>query len=131
MPTKKILLVVDDDKDLVFLVKKVMLQEGFEVLVAYDGLEALRVIKNNAPDAMVVDLIMPNMDGWHFTTLVRRDERFKSTPIVVLSALLESDAEPQAFESATAYMVKPFDVFKLIEKIKTLLQKATKGQPNS
>ncbi len=118
----KKILIVDDDKDIVFLIREVMLKQGFEVLVAYDGLQALRVIKTNVPDAMVVDLTMPNMSGWHLISLVRRDERFKQTPIIVLSALLEHDAEPQVFESANAYMVKPFDVFKLVDKLKALMK---------
>ena len=124
MTTPKKILVADDDLDMVYLLKEIFQKHGFEVVTAHDGYEALKVLKTNTPDLMVVDLTMPSMNGWQFTMKVRRDERFKATPIIVLSGLLEGDCEPEKFDSVSAYVVKPFDVFKLIDKMKELLKLA-------
>ncbi|MBI3602649.1 MAG: response regulator [Candidatus Omnitrophica bacterium] len=120
MPQK--ILIADDDQDTVYLLKEVLQKHGYEVLTASDGYQALKIVKANVPDLMIVDLTMPSMSGWQFTVKVRQDERFKTTPIIVLSGLLEGNAEPEKFELVSAYMVKPYDVFKLIDKIKELLK---------
>jgi len=121
MPQK--ILVVDDDEDLVYIVKLALEASGFEVITAADGEQALRLIKTNVPDLMIVDLTMPVMNGWHFSLKVRTDARYKTTPIIILSGLLEREAQPEEYETCTTYMPKPFDIFKLIEKIKELLKK--------
>ena len=117
------ILIVDDDPDIVFFVKQTLEKEGFSVLTAEEGGAALKLLKTHTPNLIIADLSMPGMGGWHFTTKVRFDPRFKKTPIIVISGLLERDAEPQEFETASAYIVKPFDIFKLIDKIKELLKK--------
>ena len=116
-------LLVDDDHDLVYLSKEVFLKQGFDVLTAHDGLEALRLLKIETPDAMVIDLTMPQMSGWQLAMKIRADQRFGKTPIIALSGLLERDADPEQSDYIDAYVVKPFDIFKLIEKIKELLGK--------
>ena len=117
----KKILVVDDDADLVFIIKESLQKNGYEVLTSGDGAAALRLLKTVVPDLMIVDLTMPAMTGWRFTAQVRKDPRYATTPIIVLSGLLERDAKPESYEAANAYMVKPFDVFKLLEKVKELL----------
>ena len=91
------ILVVDDDQDLVYIITEFLKKHGYEIL--------------------------PNMGGWHFTQKVREDKRCAHIPIIVLSGLLESDSEPETFEAANAYMGKPFEVFKLLEKVQSLLIK--------
>ena len=118
--SKKIL-VVDDDQDMVYILKETLQKFGFEVITASDGIKALLLLKTHTPDLMIVDLTMPMMNGWKLTMKVRQDERFLKTPIIVLSGLLERDSEPEQFEAATAYVVKPFDIFELIEKVKSYL----------
>ncbi len=119
------ILVVDDEPDIVFMIKSVLEKDGYEVRTSADGFAALKLLKDYVPELMIVDLTMPVMDGWRFTMKVRQDERFKKTPIIVLSALIEPErsTEPEQFESADAYMSKPFDVFKVLEKVKELLNK--------
>ncbi len=119
MPKK--ILVVDDDQDIVFMLKSVLEKDGFEVTTASDGNQALNLIKTLVPDLMIVDLTMPVMSGWRFTSKVRQNERYTKTPIIVLSGLIEHEKEPQQFETADAYIPKPFDIFKLVEKVKELL----------
>jgi DNA-binding response OmpR family regulator len=120
MPQK--ILVVDDDKDIVYMLKTGLEANGYEVITAIDGQKALELIKTDVPDLMITDLTMPNMDGWHFSMKVRTDARYKKTPIIILSGLVERESTPESFEAATFYFPKPFDVFKLIEKIKELLK---------
>ena len=116
------ILVVDDDQDIVFMIKATLEKNGYTVITASDGFQALKLIKDLVPDLMIVDLTMPVMDGWRFTMKVRQDRRFKFTPIIVLSGLLvEHEEAPEQFETATAYMTKPFDIFKLMDKVKELL----------
>jgi DNA-binding response OmpR family regulator len=120
MPQK--ILVVDDDKDIVYMLKAGLQAHGYEVITAVDGQKALELIKTDVPDLMITDLTMPNMNGWHFSMKVRGDVRYKTTPIIILSGLVEQESTPESFEAATFYVPKPFDVFKLIEKIKELLK---------
>ena len=115
-------LVADDDEDIVFMLKSMLEKNGYEVVTAADGEQALRVLRTQTPDLMIVDLTMPNMSGWNFTTKVRQNERFKNTPIIVLSGLLENQREPEVFESASIYMPKPFDIFEVLKKVQDLLK---------
>ena len=118
----KRILVVDDDPDMVYILKATLEKQGYEVVTAEDGEQALRTIKTNAPDLMIVDLTMPNMNGWRFSLKVREDERYKTTPIIVLSGLLTDETPPEEFESGSVYVPKPFDIFKLMDKVKELLK---------
>jgi CheY-like chemotaxis protein len=119
--SKKIL-VIDDDADLVYIVKSFLEKHGYTVAVASDGNNALETVKTFIPDLIIVDLNMPVLGGWHFTSKIRQDPHYKDTPIIVLSGLFQEDSEPEQFESANAHMAKPFDVFKLLGKIKALLK---------
>ena len=118
------ILMVDDDKDLVYLVKVALEADGFEVITASDGEQALQLVKTNVPDLMIVDLTMPIMNGWHFSLKVRADTRYKTTPIIILSGLVDREAAGEEYEGCTFYLPKPFDIFKMIEKIKELLKKS-------
>jgi DNA-binding response OmpR family regulator len=120
MPHK--ILVVDDDKDIVYILRSALQTEGYEVITASDGEQALKLVSTNVPDLMISDLTMPVMNGWTFSMKVRADARYKKTPIIILSGLLERESVPEEFEPATFYMPKPFDIFKLMDKIKALLK---------
>ena len=116
------ILLVDDDLDIIFMVKAVLEKNGYEVRAAHNGYEALKVIKTYAPDLMIVDLTMPEMDGWRLSMKVRENEKFKNIPIIVLIGLLsyeESKADPN--EPYNILLAKPFDILKLAIKVKDLL----------
>jgi len=116
------ILVVDDDLDLVYMVKAVLEKNGYEVMTAYDGYQALKLIKTNVPDLMIVDLTMPEIDGWRLSMKVRQDERCKNIPIIVLSGLLtEEESQPGPNEPYNILMSKPFDMLKLANRVKELL----------
>src|SRR5205807_9921384 len=110
----KRVLVVDDDPDIRELLFTALEDEGFEVVPAENGREALAVIKTFRPDVIVLDLMMPVMDGWQFANELRaRDE---DIPIVLLSAA--RDLKNHAREMNAADVIeKPFDLSELIPKI--------------
>jgi CheY-like chemotaxis protein len=116
------ILVVDDDQDIVYMVKAVLEKNGYEVATAADGQQALKAIKNSIPDLMIVDLTMPEMDGWRLSMNVRQDEKCKNMPIIVLSGLIaEEESKPEFNEPYNVLMSKPFDILKLANKVKELL----------
>jgi len=117
----QIVLVVDDDSSIAHSLKSILSKNGFEVITATDGEEALKLIKTNKPDLIITDLVMPVMDGWYFKMKVREDQRHKTTPIIILSGLLVSEAAQQEHEAATFYVPKPFNTPLLMEKIRELL----------
>ncbi len=118
---RKMIFIVDDDADLVFILKSALEIEGFDVVVSHNGQLAMNMLKNITPDLMIVDLTMPGMDGWRFTMKVRQDSRFAKTPIIVCSGLLEEEKAAEAHESANVYVPKPFEIVDLISKIKQFL----------
>ena len=120
MPQK--ILVVDDDQDIVYILKSTLQKNGYEVVTAGNGEQALKLVETFVPDLMITDLTMPVMNGWYFSMKVRADARYKTTPIIIMSGLLDREAEPEEYETATIYVPKPFDIFKLMDKIKELLK---------
>ena len=121
------ILVVDDDLDIVYMVSAIMEKNGYEVTTASDGYEALKLIKTYVPDLMIVDLTMPEIDGWRLSMKVRQDERCKDIPIIVLSGLLtDEESKPEPNEPYDFLMAKPFDILKLANKVKELLGEKSK-----
>jgi len=118
------ILVVDDDIDMVHIIKSTLEKSGYEVVTAADGDEALQAIKKYTPDLMIIDLTMPYMNGWKFSAKVREQERFRTTPIIVLSGLIQAEKKSEQYEAGSYYMPKPFDIFKLMDKVKELLKEA-------
>ena len=98
MPKK--ILVVDDDTDIVYILKSTLEKNGYEVITAR-WQQALKLIKTNVPDLMIVDLTMPVMNGWRFNMKVREDERYKTTPIIILSGLLEREISSDKIEDGS------------------------------
>ena len=117
----QIILVVDDDKNILHTLKSILSKSGYEVITATDGEEALVLLKNTSPDLIITDLVMPTMNGWYFKMKVRQDDRFKTTPLIILSGLLAEETAGQESETAVYYMPKPFNTPVLIDKIKELL----------
>jgi len=79
-------LVVDDDKEIVRLVRAYLEQAGYEVMVAYDGEAALHAIRSERPDLVVLDVMLPGRDGWNITGIVRADPTLADMPIIMLTA---------------------------------------------
>ena len=87
--SKKKILVVDDDSEIVRLLRAYLEQAGYQVLVAYDGEAALYILRRERPDLVLLDLMLPDRDGWDVTRVIRADPNLKATPIIMLTARVE------------------------------------------
>lgn len=121
--SKKIL-VVDDKTDLRTLLKSYLSQEGFEVLTASDGQDALFVARQSKPDIIILDLMMPEMGGYDFMRIYRRTAE---TPIIILTARLEENDKVLGLElGADDYVTKPFSPRELTARVRAVLRRMEK-----
>jgi two-component system alkaline phosphatase synthesis response regulator PhoP len=121
---RKRILVVDDEIYIVHILEFSLTMEGYNILTAFDGEEALRVIEQERPDLVVLDIMMPKLDGYEVCRRLRKDERFATLPVILLSAKGRSiDREVGLQAGADDYITKPFSPRKLIEKIRELLER--------
>jgi two-component system alkaline phosphatase synthesis response regulator PhoP len=119
------ILIIEDDRFLSLVLKGRLEKEGFEIYQAFDGNEALEILKKNIPDMILLDLIMPNMSGFEFLESLRSDPQYASIPVVVVSNLgQESDIEKAKSLGVIEYYVKVrTSIDNLILNIKSLLEK--------
>ena len=119
---KKRILLVDDEKDMVYAVKLQLEVSGFEVLTAFDGQDALDKARRANPDLIILDLMLPKLDGYRVCRMLKFDEKYKRIPIILFTARVEKNDERLGYEvGADAYLTKPFEPRILMEKIKDLL----------
>jgi two-component system alkaline phosphatase synthesis response regulator PhoP len=123
LPTPKILL-VDDDPDIIELLEYNLTKEGFDTASATDGLQALEVAKKFKPDLILLDVMMPKMDGIETARQLRLLSEFKDTYILFLTARAEEYTEVAAFDvGADDYVVKPIKPRALLSRLKALLRR--------
>jgi len=123
------ILVVDDDKEIVRLVRAYLEQGGFQVLVAYDGESALHILRRERPDLMILDLMLPDRDGWDVTRVVRSDEALRTTPILMPTARVEDQDKIVGLElGADDYVTKPFNPREVVARVRAVLRRAH-GEP--
>lgn len=119
---KKKILVVDDELDVQSIISFRLEINGYEVSVASDGQEGLDKIKTEKPNLVLLDLMLPKINGFEICRMIKFDDKFKDLPIIILSALDKEDDRKKAMEGgADAYFLKPFDLESLLEKISSLL----------
>jgi CheY-like chemotaxis protein len=117
-------LIVDDDLVIQRLLRLNFEIRGYKVSIAGDGLEALSKVRDERPDAVVLDIMMPKMDGIEVTRTLKADPTTESIPVVLLSAKIdEDDFEGNRSYGADAYMAKPFDPMDLLDRVRGLLPK--------
>jgi two-component system OmpR family response regulator len=115
------IMIVDDEKDIVDFVRAYLEKEGYPTIEAYDGEAALELWRRYRPSLIVLDILMPNLDGLSFCRLVREES---SVPIIVLSAKSEEEDRLLGLElGADDYMVKPFSPRELVARIRALLRR--------
>lgn len=115
------ILVVDDEKDIRELISFYLLKEGFDVLEASNGEEALEIFENEYIDLGVIDVMMPVMDGFE---LVEELKSFKDVPVIMLTAKAESKDKLRGFSvGVDDYVVKPFDPSELMARVKAILKR--------
>ena len=122
MEQKKIL-VVDDQVDLVETMKFALELEGYKVLVSYNGEDALNQARKENPDLILLDIMLPKLDGYKVCRLLKFDERYKHIPILMLTAKTQEKDKLIGQETgADEYIPKPFDMEALMGKIKEYLK---------
>jgi len=118
----KKILIVDDEPNIVMSLEYTFKKNNFEVFIARDGQEALDILKNSLPNIIILDVMMPNVDGYNTLEQIKKDERLKDTKVIFLSAKnKEKDIEKGLSLGADLYMTKPFSVKKLVEQVNELL----------
>jgi DNA-binding response OmpR family regulator len=123
----KTILVVDDEKRLVSLVESYLTQEGYRVVSAHDGKEALIVARREHPDLIILDLMMPEMDGYGFMRAHRAEQ---NTPIILLTARVDDEEKVIGLEiGADDYVTKPFRPRELVARVRAVLRRAGNTEP--
>lgn len=118
------ILVCDDDKEIVEAIEIYLTQEGYNVLKAYDGEEALKVLKKEKVDLLVIDVMMPRLDGIRATLKIREEN---SLPIIILSAKSEDADKILGLNvGADDYVTKPFNPLELVSRVKSQIRRYTK-----
>jgi two-component system alkaline phosphatase synthesis response regulator PhoP len=127
MAEKKRILVVDDEPDFALLVQKNLEKEGFLVDVAYNGVEGIEKVRQNPPDAIVLDVMMPEKDGYEVCAELKKDERFADIAILMLTAVADhvtstrySHYDGMAME-ADDYLPKPASAEEITDSLRSLL----------
>ena len=121
-PKKKIL-IVDDEADMRVMFSTRLEISNFEVIEAEDGEEGLEKAKKEKPDLIVLDLMLPKINGFEVCRMLKFDDNYKNIPIIVLSALSQQNEREKATQcGADAYFIKPFDLSLLVTKIESLLK---------
>jgi two-component system, OmpR family, alkaline phosphatase synthesis response regulator PhoP len=123
----KTIMIVDDEKRLVSLVESYLSQEGYRVVTAGNGREALSIARRENPDLIILDVMMPEMDGYEFTESYRKDHQ---TPIILLTARVEEEDHVIGLDlGADDYVTKPFRPRELMARVGSVLRRAGQLEP--
>jgi two-component system alkaline phosphatase synthesis response regulator PhoP len=126
------ILVVDDDPAIVKVVRSYLEQAGYAVLTATDGERALQILRHDRPDLVVLDVMLPNRDGWEITRSIRADAALAATPIILLTARVDDTDKIVGLEmGADDYITKPFNAREVVARVRALLRRAQLGQGRS
>lgn len=118
------ILVVDDDPFIVNLIVYNLEQEGYNIIQATNGLEALEKARREKPDLIVLDIMLPKMDGYKVSRILKFDKNYKDIPVLMLTAKVhDMDRQTGMETGADVYMTKPFEPEALVKKVKDLLAK--------
>jgi DNA-binding response OmpR family regulator len=120
------ILIVDDEKRLVSLVQSYLTQEGYRVATAYNGKEALTIAQKENPDLIILDIMMPEMNGYDF---MRAHRKQHDTPIIMLTAKVDDDDKIIGLElGADDYVIKPFKPRELMARVRNVLRRSGKSE---
>ncbi|MBQ4186253.1 MAG: response regulator transcription factor [Firmicutes bacterium] len=129
MNTKQKILIADDDSNISELISLYLMKEGYDTQKAKDGREALKLFQSYNPDLIILDIMMPEMDGYEVCREIRKTA---STPIIMLTAKGETFDKVLGLElGADDYMVKPFDTKELVARVKAVLRRLDKPETNA
>ncbi|MCX5665845.1 MAG: response regulator [Candidatus Omnitrophica bacterium] len=119
----KRILLIEDEKDMVAAITFRLESAGYTIIAAYDGMEGLDKARSENPDLIILDLMLPKMNGYKVCAALKTDEKYKKIPILILSAKAqEVDRKMSEEAGADIYMSKPFEAQELMTNIKNLLK---------
>jgi diguanylate cyclase (GGDEF)-like protein len=131
-PERGTILVVDDDVDIVRFVEMNLRLEGYRVLIARDGAEALELVATDLPDLILLDVMMPGLDGIEVTRRLRADSRTSTLPIIMLTAkTMTADRVLGLTAGADDYIIKPFDTLELVARVRSTLRRNAEARAMS
>src|SRR5437764_381860 len=117
-------LVVDDDREIVKILRGYLEQAGFTVLTAYNGTAALHVLRRERPDLLLLDLMLPDKDGWALTQLIRTDAALVATPIIMITARVDDADKIVGLElGADDYITKPFNAREVVARVRAMVRR--------
>jgi len=116
------LLVVDDEKDIADPLARILSREGYQVSVAYDGEEALSRVKDNDPDVILLDLMLPKLNGFEVLQQIREKHNQRWRPVIIISAQQDLDTARKCYNmEADQYLTKPCSTENILRGLKTLI----------
>lgn len=122
--SKNKILVVEDQDELVKAIRIRLEQAGYEVVAAYDGQEGLEMVRKEKPDLIILDLMLPKIDGYKVCSMLKHNRRHMKIPIIILTARAQESDEKLGYEcGADAFITKPFEHEIVLAKINELLQR--------
>jgi len=125
------ILIVDDEEHILELLKFNLENAGFKVITASNGIEALEYLKNSLPKLILLDLMLPGMDGYDVCKEIRRDKNLSNIPIIMITARSEELDKILGLElGADDYITKPFSIRELIARVKAVLRRTTNSPSN-
>lgn len=117
------ILIIDDELQTTTLLEMLLSEKGYETVSVNDSSQAVRVAQETSPDLIILDLMMPEPDGFKVCRMLRADARFNFTPILIVTALDDTDSQIVAFGAgADSYLIKPYDIDELVNNVKNLLR---------
>lgn len=126
---RRVVLVVEDDALISDMVVKNLKLDGYSTVTAQDGEECLRVIREEDPDLVLLDVLLPKLDGWEVLSRLRADQQFKDTPVIVLTALSDEQSKIQGLRGgADDYVTKPFSALELMARVNAVLKRSKKNE---
>lgn len=118
----KKILIADDEHKIVMTLEYAFRKAGYEIFIARDGTEVLELLKEQIPDLILLDIMMPNLDGYSTLEEIRKEEKYKNIKVIFLSAKTsEKDISKGMELGADAYVTKPYSIKKLTEKVAELI----------
>jgi len=128
MPKQKKILAVDDERHIVRLVQVNLERAGYQVVTAFDGKEALKKVESERPDLIVLDVMMPHMDGFEVLKRLKSDDKTKDVPVVMLTAKAQDADVFRGWASGVdCYLTKPFNPIELLTFVKRIFESYDEG----
>ena len=120
---KKVVICIEDEPEMIDLVQLILGRKGFELVGAVGGREGLETVRRLKPDLVLLDLMMPDMDGWEVYQQMKADDELKNIPVIVVTAKAQSIDKVLGLQIAkvNAYISKPFSPHDLVESVEKVL----------